>query len=156
MPRKVTPEVAAELQKMREHGFVLREIGEYFDLSPATVIRYTMRVEKIHVKNLRTFGMDARRKLSEEDVEDIKRMYVTGRYTIADLSRMYRVSAPTIYYHVNPEYKTRTNARSQAHHSEYISTELAAKRARESAKKKAELLNHLRNKQRTQYLNRED
>ena len=156
MPRKVTPEVAEEMQKMREHGFVLKEIGEYFDLSPTTVIKYTTRVEKIHVKNLRTFGMDARRKLSEEDVEEIKRLYTTGRYSTADIARMYRVAPATVHYHVNSEYKTRTNNRSKAHHFEYISAELAAKRARESTKKKAELLNSLRDKQRTQYLNRED
>lgn len=156
MQRKVTPEIAREMQKMRDHEFVLKEIGDRFGVHYTTVLKYTTKVKKVHVKNLRDYNADARRKLSEEDIEEINRLYITGRYSTSDIARMYRVAPATIHYHVNSEYKTRTNTRSKVHHFEYISAELAAKRARESTRKKAELLNRLRDERRTQYLHKED
>ena len=75
---------------------------------------------------------DRRRKLSDEQKDEIKHKYETGFYSLMKLAREYNVSKKLILLIVNPESKRKSDERAKEHWRDYIpSKEEAARIKRE-------------------------
>lgn len=62
---------------------------------------------------------DRKRKLSDRNVETIKRNLMKGKKTIAQLAKKYKVTEHTIRYNIDPEYRQNAiDIRSGKHYGE--------------------------------------
>lgn len=66
---------------------------------------------------------DRRRKLTDEQKEQIKDLYKTGEYSLNQLAQEYGVSKKLILLIVNPESKAKNDARIKAHWQDYYDRE---------------------------------
>lgn len=62
---------------------------------------------------------DRRRKLTDEQKEEIKHKYETGFYSLNSLAKEYKVSKKTILLIVNPESKRKNAERIKEHWRDY-------------------------------------
>lgn len=84
---------------------------------------------------------DRRRKLTDEQRDEIIRKYATGEYSYNKLAKEYNVSKKLIMLIINPESKKRNDERIKAHWKDYVGTkEERAKIAREHRAYKKQLL----------------
>ena len=74
--------------------------------------------EKIKLKGLQ----DRRKKLTDEQREEIKKLYGTGCYSLNGLAKEYGVSKKTILLIVNPESKRKNDERIKDHWRDYVPT----------------------------------
>lgn len=65
---------------------------------------------------------DRRRKLSEDQKEEIRHKYKTGSYSMANLAREYGVSKKTVLLIVNPESKRKNDQHIKDHWKNYAPT----------------------------------
>jgi hypothetical protein len=63
--------------------------------------------------------LDRRRKLGDEQKDEIKHKYSTGSYSLNMLAREYNVSKKTILLIVNPESKRKNDERIKEHWRDY-------------------------------------
>lgn len=63
---------------------------------------------------------DRRRKLTEEQKEEIKHKYSTGLYSLNKLAKEYSVSKKLILLIVNPESKRKNDQRIKDHWKDYV------------------------------------
>ena len=83
---------------------------------------------------------DRRRKLTEEQKQEIKDKYSTGFYSLNDLAKEYSVCKKTILLIVNPESKRKSDQRIKDHWRDYSGTkEERAKTVKEHRHYKHEL-----------------
>lgn len=66
--------------------------------------------------------LDRRRKLNEEQKDEIKHKYSTGVYSLNGLAKEYGVSKKTILLIVNPESKRKNDERIRDHWRDYAPT----------------------------------
>ena len=66
--------------------------------------------------------LDRRRKLSDEQKDEIKHKYDTGFYSLNGLVKEYNVSKKTVLLIVNPESKRKNDERIKEHWRDYIPT----------------------------------
>lgn len=66
--------------------------------------------------------LDRRRKLSDEQKDEIKHKYDTGYYSLNGLAKEYFVSKKTILLIVNPESKHKSDQRVKEHWKDYTSS----------------------------------
>lgn len=64
--------------------------------------------------------LDRRRKLSDEQKDEIRHKYSTGAYSLNGLAKEYSVSKKTILLIVNPESKRKNDQRIKEHWKEYV------------------------------------
>ena len=64
--------------------------------------------------------LDRRRKLSDEQKDEIKHKYSTSLYSLNMLAREYGVSKKTILLIVNPESKRKNDERIKEHWKDYV------------------------------------
>lgn len=64
--------------------------------------------------------LDRRRKLTEEQRDEIKHKYSTGFYSLNQLAKEYSVSKKTVLLIVNPESKRKNDQRIKDHWKDYI------------------------------------
>lgn len=65
---------------------------------------------------------DRRRKLTDEQKDEIKHKYATGFYSLNNLATEYKVSKKTILLIVNPESKRKNDERIKDHWKDYQPT----------------------------------
>ena len=65
---------------------------------------------------------DRRRKLTDEQKDEIKHKYSTGLYSLNNLTTEYKVSKKTILLIVNPESKRKNDERIKDHWKDYQPT----------------------------------
>ena len=65
---------------------------------------------------------DRRRKLTDEQKDEIKHKYSTGLYSLHNLATEYKVSKKTILLIVNPESKRKNDERIKDHWKDYQPT----------------------------------
>ena len=75
---------------------------------------------------------DRRRKLTDEQRDEIRHKYKTGEYSLSKLAIEYGVSKKLILLTVNPESKRKADERIKDHWREYAYTKESATRLRES------------------------
>lgn len=63
---------------------------------------------------------DRRRKLTDEQKDEIKHKYSTGFYSLNQLAKEYSVSKKTVLLIVNPESKRKNDQRIKDHWKDYI------------------------------------
>lgn len=63
--------------------------------------------------------LDRRRKLSDEQKDEIKHKYSTGFYSLNGLAKEYNVSKKTVLLIVNPESKRKNDERIKEHWRDY-------------------------------------
>ena len=63
---------------------------------------------------------DRRRKLSEEQKDEIRHKYSTGMYSLKMLAEEYHVSIQLIHITVNPEAKRKNDERTKEHWRDYV------------------------------------
>lgn len=66
--------------------------------------------------------LDRRRKLSDEQKDEIKHKYSTGSYSLNGLAKEYNVSKKTVLLIVNPESKRKNDERIKEHWKDYVPT----------------------------------
>lgn len=66
--------------------------------------------------------LDRRRKLSDEQKDEIKHKYSTGSYSLNGLAKEYNVSKKTVLLTVNPESKRKNDERIKDHWRDYTPT----------------------------------
>lgn len=66
--------------------------------------------------------LDRRRKLSDEQKDEIKHKYSTGLYSLNGLAKEYNVSKKTVLLTVNPEGKRKNDERIKEHWKDYVPT----------------------------------
>lgn len=66
--------------------------------------------------------LDRRRKLSDEQKNEIKHKYSTDSYSLNGLAKEYNVSKKTVLLIVNPESKRKNDDRIKEHWRDYIPT----------------------------------
>lgn len=64
--------------------------------------------------------LDRRRKLSDEQKNEIKHKYSTGFYSLNGLAKEYNVSKKTVLLIVNPESKRKNDERIKNHWCDYM------------------------------------
>lgn len=64
--------------------------------------------------------LDRRRKLSDEQKDEIKHKYSTGLYSLNKLADEYNVSKKTVLLIVNPESKRKNDERIKNHWRDYV------------------------------------
>ena len=64
--------------------------------------------------------LDRRRKLTEEQKQEIRHKYETGFYSLNDLAKEYFVSKKTILLIVNPKSKEKNDKRIKDHWRDYV------------------------------------
>lgn len=64
--------------------------------------------------------LDRRRKLTEEQKQEIRQKYETGFYSLKDLAKEYSVSKKTIILIVNPKSKEKNDKRIKDHWRDYV------------------------------------
>lgn len=64
--------------------------------------------------------LDRRRKLSDEQKDEISHKYATGAYSLNGLAKEYRVSKKTVLLIVNPESKRKSDERIKDHWRDYV------------------------------------
>lgn len=64
--------------------------------------------------------LDRRRKLSDEQKDEIKHKYSTGSYSLNGLAKEYNVSKKTVLLIVNPESKRKNDNRIKDHWRDYV------------------------------------
>lgn len=64
--------------------------------------------------------LDRRRKLSDEQKEEIRHKYETGLYSLNGLANEYGVSKKTVLLIVNPESKRKNDNRIKDHWRDYV------------------------------------
>lgn len=64
--------------------------------------------------------LDRRRKLSDEQKDEIKHKYSTGSYSLNKLADEYNVSKKTVLLIVNPESKRKNDERIKDHWRDYV------------------------------------
>lgn len=101
----MTPYQIAEKFKC-SHQYVYAILNGYFDVS------------------LKEIGADRRHRLTDEQIEQIPVLYEQG-LAIIDIARGFKVSPPTIRYHLFPNERARNNARSRAWRIERLKSDPA-------------------------------
>lgn len=66
--------------------------------------------------------LDRRRKLSDEQKDEIRHKYSTGSYSLNGLAKEYNVSKKTVLLIVNPESKRKSDERIKEHWKDYAPT----------------------------------
>lgn len=66
--------------------------------------------------------LDRRRKLSDEQKDEIVHKYSTGFYSLSGLAKEYNVSKKTVLLIVNPESKRKNDERIKEHWRDYTPT----------------------------------
>lgn len=66
--------------------------------------------------------LDRRRKLTDEQRDEIKHKYSTGLYSLNGLAKEYSVSKKTVLLIVNPESKDKNDRRIKEHWKDYAPT----------------------------------
>lgn len=66
--------------------------------------------------------LDRRRKLSDEQKDEIRHKYSTGFYSLNGLAKEYNVSKKTVLLIVNPESKRKNDERIKEHWRDYAPT----------------------------------
>ena len=95
----------ADIMSLKEQGLRNREIALKLGVSDNTVSRYVNGYVGVQLAD---YGLDARRKLTAKEIEEIKRRYADGEKCI-DLAREFDVHQSTITYYCNPGRKKRVN-----------------------------------------------
>lgn len=84
---------------------------------------------------------DRRRKLTDEQRDEIRHKYATGNYSYNSLAKEYNVSKKLVMLIINPESKRKNDERIKAHWKDYVGTkEERAQIAREHRAYKQSLL----------------
>lgn len=66
--------------------------------------------------------LDRRRKLSDEQKDEIRHKYSTGLYSLNQLAKEYDVCKKTVLLIVNPESKRKSDERIKEHWKDYVPT----------------------------------
>lgn len=66
--------------------------------------------------------LDRRRKLSDDQKDEIKHKYSTGSYSLNGLAKEYNVNKKTVLLIVNPESKRKNDERIKEHWRDYAPT----------------------------------
>ena len=82
---------------------------------------------------------DRRRKLTEEQKEEIRHKYSTGFYSHRSLAKEYKVDKSTITIIVNPERKRKVQQRNKEHWKDYVDREKLTEAVKKTRKYKYEL-----------------
>lgn len=83
---------------------------------------------------------DRRRKLSDEDKEEIRRLYATGFHSLNSLAKQFGVSKKLILLIVNPESKAKNDERIKNHWRDYYDTQEHTSAMRDTRAYKKDLL----------------
>lgn len=103
----MTPyQIAGKFECSRQYVYAI--LSGYFDVS------------------LKEIGADRRHRLTDEQIAQIPALYKRG-LAIIDIARRFKVSPPTIRYHLFPNEKDRNNARSRAWRIEHLESDPAFK-----------------------------
>lgn len=71
-------------------------------------------------QTIRLQGMqDRRRRLTDKDKDDIRKLYAEGKHSLMSLARMYHVSKSLVLITVNPECARRVKERGREHWRDY-------------------------------------
>lgn len=92
--------------------------------------------EKIRIEGTM---FDRRRKLTEEQKDEIRKEYATGLIGQRPLAKEYGVSRKTIQIIVNPDIAERTKQRIKEHWKDYVNREQLTKATRETRRYKQKL-----------------
>lgn len=95
----------ADIMSLKEQGLRNQEIALKLGVSDNTVSRYVNGYVGVRLED---YGLDARRKLTAKEIEEIKRRYAEGEKGV-DLVREFGVHQSTITYYCNPGRKKRVN-----------------------------------------------
>ena len=87
-----------------------------------------------------TQEQDRRRKLSDEDKEEIRRLYATGFHSLNSLAKQFGVSKKLILLIVNPESKAKNDERIKNHWRDYYDTQEHTSAMRDTRAYKKDLL----------------
>lgn len=94
-----------KIRQLKSDGLSLRKIATTCGCSQAAVHRILSGVCDI---KLADYGLDRRRKLTDEDLEKIFDLYARGK-TVREIARQFRVTDVCIRYHIYPSEKKRIN-----------------------------------------------
>lgn len=120
----MTPKIDREkVRECREAGMTPYQIAEKFECSRQYVYAILNGYFDVTLKEI---GADRRHRLTDEQIEQIPVLYEQG-LAIIDIARGFKVSPPTIRYHLFPKEKEHNNARSQAWRIEHLKSDPAFK-----------------------------
>lgn len=95
----------ADIMSLKAQGLRNQEIALKLGVSDNTVSRYVNGYVGVRLED---YGLDARRKLTAKDIEEIKRRYSDGEKGV-DLAREFGVHQSTVTYYCSPGRKKRVN-----------------------------------------------
>lgn len=95
----------ADIMSLKAQSLRNQAIALKLGVSDNTVSRYVNGYVGVRLAD---YGLDARRKLTAKEIEEIKRRYADGEKGI-DLAREFDVHQSTITYYCNPGRKERVN-----------------------------------------------
>ncbi len=95
----------ADIMSLKAQGLRNQEIALRLGVNDNTVSRYVNGYVGVCLND---YGLDARRKLTPRDIEEIKRRYAEGEKGI-DLAREFDVHQSTVTYYCCPGRKKRVN-----------------------------------------------
>lgn len=90
-------------------------------------------------ENIKLGQYDRRRKLTEDQKEEIRHKYSTGFYSHRSLAKEYKVDKSTITIIVNPERKRKVQQRNKEHWKDYVDREKLTAAQRKRRRYKQEL-----------------
>lgn len=144
--RNLTDEQIQEIIRLRKAGYKIQEICKIARVSPYSVSRYAppYQKKKIYYGDVRlsNYGLDARRKLSDEDIKKVQELFEIC-HNLSHCARAYNVSASTIKYYVNADYREAqlTSAKKYRMTHGYIASPAIRQKSIEKKKHLASLAN---------------
>lgn len=95
----------ADIMSLKAQGLRNQEIALRLSVNDNTVSRYVNGYVGVQLND---YGLDCRRKLTDKDIEEIRRRYAEGEKGI-DLAREFDIHQSTVTYYCNPGRKKRVN-----------------------------------------------
>lgn len=99
-----------KIKQLRSDGLSIRKIATTCGCSQATVYKILSGTCDIKLVD---YGLDRRRKLTDEDLEKIFELHAEGK-PVREIARQFRVTDGCIRYHIYPSEKKRINDASTA------------------------------------------
>lgn len=99
-----------KIKQLRSDGLSIRKIATTCGCSQTTVYKILSGTCDIKLVD---YGLDRRRKLTDEDLEKIFELHAEGK-SVREIARQFRVTDGCIRYHIYPSEKKRINDASTA------------------------------------------
>lgn len=148
--RRVSDEERSAIQKDHANGLSIQDISTKYNRN-ANTVRFIISGKKQKRIALADIGQDRRRKLTPEDIEEIKEYFKKGE-RIHTIKKMFNVSDTCIRYHVFPEYKEYVNKHSREWHVLNVTPEEDARKSKERSLRYRSIISAMSKEEQDKYL----